>query len=65
MNIKKNISLIYDQKNSERESSEKKKKKNFRKWNIPKLRLDCPENRESLQLDVFSWVPCTIIAYEI
>ena len=27
MNIKKNISLIYDQKNSERESSEKKKKK--------------------------------------
>lgn len=27
MNIKKNISLIYDQKNSESESSEKKKKK--------------------------------------
>ena len=26
MNIKKNISLIYDQKNSESESSEKKKK---------------------------------------
>ena len=39
---------------------EKKKKKNFRKWNIPKLRLDCPENRGSLQLDVFSWVPCII-----
>ena len=54
MNIKKNISLIYDQKNSGSESSGQKKKKNFRKWSIPKLRLDCPENRGSLQLDVFS-----------
>ena len=42
MNIKKNISLIYDQKNSESESSEIKKKKKLWKVKYTKASFGLP-----------------------